>query len=202
MFHHFQGELTYLDANIAVIDCGGVGYALTVSAQTAASLSGKQGQKVFLFAQLQVREDAMELFGFSRKEELQAFKQLLTVSGVGPKAAVGILSVLTVEQFVSAVHCGDSKALSRAPGVGAKTAARIVLDLKDKVSAEGISKSGISQEDLAVSSPAGSSAASDAANALLVLGFSRPEIHRVLSKVDPSLSVEEMIREALKLLNA
>ncbi len=201
MFHHFQGELTYLDANTAVIDCGGVGYDLTITTQTAAALSGKQEQKVFLFSHLQVREDAMELFGFFRKEELQAFQQLITVSGVGPKAAIGILSVMTVEQFVSAVHVGDAKALSRAPGVGAKTAARIVLDLKDKVSADTVSKNGVSMDDLA---PVGknTSAASDAANALLVLGFSRPEIHRVLSKVDPSLSVEEMIRDALKLLNA
>lgn len=201
MFHHFHGELTYLDANAAVVDCGGVGYALTITSQSAAQLSGKINTKVLLFSYLQVREDAMELFGFCKKEELQAFKQLITVSGVGPKAAVAILSTLTVEQFVFAVTCGDSKSLSRAPGVGAKTAARIVLDLKDKIAGElGAKESNVFEE--VQLTPNVKNATADAANALLVLGFSRPEVNRVLAKVNPALSVEEMIRDALKLLNA
>ena len=139
MFYHLQGELCLADATGAVVDCGGVGYQVTISANTANALSDKLGQKVKLFTYLAVREDGVELFGFRTREELSCFKLLITVSGVGPKAALSILSVMTPDRFSFAVCTEDAKALAKAPGIGSKTAARIVLELKDKISKDTVS---------------------------------------------------------------
>lgn len=200
MYHHFHGELTHLDAANAVIECGGVGYLLCVSAQTASRLSAKLNSRVMLYSYLQVREDAMELYGFLEREELEAFRQLIQVSGVGPKAAISILGVLTVSQLAQAIATEDAKAIARAPGVGAKTAARIVLDLKDKFGA--ISGQASGADVLTATAPAqtASAAKADALNALIVLGFSRPQIQQVLATLDPGLGVEELITQALKRL--
>lgn len=198
MYHHFHGELTHLEAGSAVIDCNGVGYLLSVSMQTAGKISSRVNQKVLLYSYLQVREDAMELYGFADKEELRAFKLLISVSGVGPKAALAILSVLSVEQFARAVASSDSKALSQAPGVGGKTAARIVLELKDKI---GVEISSVTEGTPIVPSMQENANTSEALNALLVLGFSRPLAAQVLREVDPTLPLEEMISQALKRLN-
>ncbi len=198
MYHHFHGELTHLEAGNAVIDCNGVGYLLSVSMQTAGKISGRVNQKVLLYSYLQVREDAMELYGFADKEELRAFKLLISVSGVGPKAALAILSVLTVEQFARAVASSDSKMLSQAPGVGGKTAARIVLELKDKI---GMELSASSNGEVIVPTVQENANTLEALNALLVLGFSRPQASQVLREIDPALPLEEMIAQALKRLN-
>lgn len=198
MYHHFHGELTHLEAGSAVIDCNGVGYLLSVSMQTAGKISSRVNQKVLLYSYLQVREDAMELYGFADKEELRAFKLLISVSGVGPKAALAILSVLSVEQFARAVASSDSKALSQAPGVGGKTAARIVLELKDKI---GMEISSVTEGTPTVPSMQENANTSEALNALLVLGFSRPLAAQALREVDPTLPLEEMISQALKRLN-
>ncbi len=198
MYHHFHGELTHLDAQSAVIDCNGVGYLLSVSTQTASKISAQINQKVLLYSYLQVREDAMELYGFAEKEELRAFKLLITVSGVGPKAALSVLSVMSVQQFARAVATSDSKALSKAPGVGAKTAARIVLELKDKIGKE---MGDVPAVEEAIPAMVQNANTSEALNALLVLGFSRPLASQVLSEVDASLPLEEMIAQALKRLN-
>ena len=141
MFYYVKGELVMTDPQSAVVDCGGVGYKLTVSMNTLSRLT-ELGKKVCLYTHFSVREDAVELFGFYDTEELYAFRLLISVSGVGPKAAIAILSLLSPAKFAVAVSTGDTKTLSKASGVGAKTAARIVLELKDKVSATAVADDG------------------------------------------------------------
>ena len=128
MFYHVRGILVVCESGFAVVECGGVGYSLTISLSTAERLGSKMNQEVRLFTHLAVREDGVELYGFATKEELSAFRLLISVSGVGPKAAMSILSQLSTEKFAYAVSTEDVKTLSRAPGVGAKTAARIILE--------------------------------------------------------------------------
>ncbi len=197
MYYHVNGELCLTEAHSAVIDCGGVGYKLTVSNTTLAAISSKLGEMVKLYTYLAVREDAMELFGFYSVQEHSAFCQLITVSGVGPKAAISILSTLTPEQFAAAVCSSDTKTLGRANGIGAKTAARIVLELKDKLAKEFGS-------DVVTATPAGvvsSGKLSDAVNALLVLGYSKSEATSALSGIDSStMPLEALITTALKRL--
>ena len=200
MFYHLQGELCLADATGAVVDCGGVGYQVTISANTANALSGSLGQKVKLFTYLAVREDGVELFGFRTREELSCFKLLITVSGVGPKAALSILSVMTPDRFSFAVCTEDAKALAKAPGIGAKTAARIVLELKDKISKDTVS--GIGANMSAPAAPQGkqeSGKLSEAIDALTVLGYSRSESLDALKNLDLSkLTLEQTITAALK----
>ena len=205
MLYHIRGELNLCEGNLAVVDCGGVGYALTVSLTTAERLSSLVGSEVFLFTHLQVREDGVELFGFGGKEELSAFRLLIGVSGVGPKAAMSILSFLTPDRFAYAVCTEDTKTLSRAPGIGAKTAARIVLELKDK-----ISKDQMAGDLASLKAPVGSPPVKDtasgklgeAADALSVLGYSRAEINDALRAIDTStLSLEGIITAALRRFN-
>ncbi len=201
MFYHLIGELVTTEPNAAVIDCGGVGYKLTISQNTLAKLSSQKTdkKKVRLFTHLAIREDAVELFGFFEQEELNAFKMLITVSGVGPKAAMGVLSIMTPEKFALAVGTSDAKALSKAPGVGGKTAARIILELKDKIAKE-LSAADDGESDSGFAA-VGSDKYGDAVNALLVLGYSRSEAMTVLRGIDvPALSLEEIIKESLKKL--
>ena len=201
MLHHLKGELTVCDAGFAVVDCGGVGYALTVSTGTAEKLSPLLGEEVFVFTHLQVREDGVELYGFGSREELSAFRLLITVSGVGPKAAMSILSTMTPDRFAFSVCTEDAKALSRAPGIGGKTAARIVLELKDKISKDQMSGDLASIKDTSpLKAPAGASGKlGEAQDALSVLGYSRAEIADVLRGIDVSaLSLEEIIKAALR----
>ncbi len=197
MYYHLHGELCLAHSHTAVIDCGGVGYKLTVSNTTLSAISHKIGEKVKLYTYLAVREDAMELFGFHSVEEHSAFKQLISVSGVGPKAAISVLSTFTPEQFAAAVCSADTKILGKASGIGAKTAARIVLELKDKLAKEYGS-------DVIVAAPVNVSAGgklSDAVNALLVLGYSKSEATEALSGMDSSaMSLEALITAALKKL--
>lgn len=198
MFYYLEGRLSLPALNTAVIDCGGVGYKLTVSGSTRQEISTKVGQNVRLYTYLSVREDAMELYGFSDEREQAAFEQLLSVSGVGPKAAVSILSVLTVERFCKAVLTGDVKAISAAQGVGGKIAARVVLELKDK-----LAKSlGVNVEELPSASEAGAPDPGDALNALMVLGYTRAEAMAALRKISVAgKTTEELIREGLQILS-
>lgn len=197
MFYHLKGELILTEPNAAVIDCGGVGYRLTISQNTLAKLSSSKINKneVRLYTYLAVREDAVELFGFFEQEELSAFKMLISVSGIGPKAAMSILSLMSPEKFALAVGTSDTKALSKAQGVGAKTAARIVLELKDKIAKELAAEDGNVHSDEVLEN----NKYNDAVNALLVLGYSRSEAMTVLRTIDiQALSLEDIIREALK----
>ena len=206
MFYYLSGKLTLLKNDLAVIDVGGVGYKLTISGTTyeamPANRSVKDPPTVKLFTYLAVREDGLELFGFSTETELATFKLLITVSGVGPKAAMAILSHLTPEKFALAVCTDDRKTIAKANGIGPKTAARIILELKDKMMKE----SGGALPEVGNVSAASAQAPSrgklsEAVDALVVLGYSRAEAMNVLKDIDTSaLELEEIIRVSLKKL--
>ena len=198
MFYYLSGILAHREAGLAVIDCGGVGYKLTVSQNTLAELDrlASRSDRVKLFTYMAVREDDVELFGFYTEEELSTFKLLLGVSGIGPKAAMGILSAFTPEGLARAVTTEDTKAISRANGIGAKSAARIVLELKDKLSYSG--DTGIAQAPVTRTVQKTNSALTEAAEALTALGYSRAEVNGVLAKLNTDgLPSGEIIRLAL-----
>ena len=198
MFYHISGELVAIESNTAIVDCNGVGYALTVSLNTQNSL--RIGQKVKLYTHFSVREDGVELYGFFDTEERDAFKLLITVSGVGPKAAINIMSAMTPQSFAAAVINGDAKLISKAQNVGAKTAARIILELKDKV------QKGVTYDDgdsplVTEVSSLGSEKLSEAQNALMVLGYKQSEALAALKGIDvKQYEIEDIIRLALKKL--
>ena len=203
MFYYVNGELAYRDINTCVIDCSGVGYKLTVSQITSESLVSKLGQKVKLFTYLAVREDGVELFGFGSNEERACFNQLITVSGVGPKAAMSILSVMTPDRFSIAVCTEDTKSISKAPGVGAKTAARIVLELKDKISKDmmSVSPKSVGASSLATVNVPANSNLSEATEALMVLGYDKNTVLDALKGIDTvNNDVANIIKSALKKL--
>ncbi len=200
MIHCLTGELIILDAlsMTAVIDCCGVGYKVAITGNTLTKLNNPAAsakEKVRLYTYMAVREDAVELYGFYTTEELDTFRMLIGVSGVGPKAAVAILSIMTPAALSAAIQAEDAKALSRAQGVGGKTAARIVLELKDKFA----KKLFAAIPETAGAAPAAVSSGhlSDARDALLVLGYSRSEITAALQGQDPASDTEEIIRKAL-----
>ncbi|HEX2937376.1 MAG TPA: Holliday junction branch migration protein RuvA [Ruminiclostridium sp.] len=195
MIYSVSGILTHVEPGFAVIECGGVGFKCLTTSNTIGKLP-KTGEKTRLYTYLNVREDALDLFGFADDRELQCFKMLITVSGVGPKAALSVLSEMTPEKFALYVASSDSKALQRAQGIGVKTAQRIVLELKDKVSGEQAAL-GFKQEELPVSA---SGNIEEAISALMVLGYSRSEAASAAAKSDSSLSVEEIIKQSLRLL--
>lgn len=202
MFYYLNGELALRDVNTCVIDCNGVGYKLTVSMITSDSLASKLGQKVKLFTYLAVREDGVELFGFGTNEERHAFNLLTAVSGVGPKAAMNILSIMTPERLAMAVCTEDIKGISKAPNIGAKTAARIVLELKDKIAKEmPLSSADTATVGSTVSSKAMATGnLAEATEALVVLGYDKSSVIKALSGIDPSLDVGMIIKAALKKL--
>ena len=134
MFYYLKGELALCKSNLCIIDCGGVGYQLTVSLNTSDKLLTKEGTTVKLYTHLAVREDGIELFGFSSIEERETFHNLISVSGIGPKVALSILSYFTPDKLALAICTEDVKSIAKAPGIGPKTAARIVLELRDKIS--------------------------------------------------------------------
>lgn len=192
MFYSLKGTLEFFDANIAVISCGGVGFRCRITVNTARKLP-PVGQEVFLYTHLNVREDALELFGFAEQSELACFKQLTTVSGVGAKVAGSILSALTPEQVAAAVASGDHKAFTRASGVGPKMAQRIALELKDKVNAF------TDGSPLPAGVPSASGNAEAAAKMLSsMFGFQVSEASALVAKLDSELSPEEMVAAALK----
>ena len=206
MFYFIKGPLVMSDLHTAVIDAGGVGYKLTISENTYRALPRMgAGGIVTLYTHLSVREDGVELFGFENERELSSFKMLLSVSGVGPKAAMAILSLLTPEKFALAVCTEDRKTISKANGIGPKTAARIILELRDKLMKERDIDDDLSTAILDHSAEAAGAPArgklTEAQDALLVLGYSRSEAQSVLKNIDTqALSVEDIIKEALKRL--
>ncbi len=195
MFYYLNGIVAEREANLAVIDCGGVGYACATTNYTLSQL--KKGEKAKLYTFLNVRDDAMELYGFISQNELQSFKLLLSVSGIGPKAALAILSAITPADLAMAVVMGDEKALTAVSGIGKKIAQRIILELKDKLAKE---QASFSPE--AGGMPAAAIAgdkAREAAAALAVLGYSSAEVAAALKGIDmAALPLEETIRQALK----
>ena len=204
MFHYLRGLLTLVGPTFAVVDVGGVGYKLTISENTRASLPAPsmvpgKASEVRLFTHLAVREDDVELFGFTSEEELTAFKRLLGVTGVGPKAAVAILSILTPQKLAIAICTEDQKAISKASGIGAKTAARIILELKDQLSKESLMPDQISAGDLVAPAAGQSGKLSDALDALMVLGYTRADAQNMLRSIDVEhLEIDAIIRQALK----
>ena len=197
MIYSLNGEVTHLEQNLIVVECGGVGYACR-STSTAVSRA-VIGKKLKLYTYLNIREDAAELFGFSDESELNCFKMLLSVSGVGPKVAIAILSDLKPQEFALAVVNDDSKTITRAQGVGSKLAQRIILELKDKLKKDS-SFASADMPKVNLSAPA-SNAASEALTALMVLGFSNSQAQKALSGLPEELSVQELVKEGLKRLS-
>ena len=206
MFYYISGKLAMANPSTAVIDVGGVGYKLTISENTYNSLPPRHtvdAPNAKLFTYMAVREDGIELFGFASEQELSSFKLLLTVSGVGPKAAISILSLLTPEKFALAVCTEDRKTISKANGIGPKTAARVILELKDKLIKETDLSEAAQASFTESASPArtNSGKLSEAQDALMVLGYSRSEALSVLKNIDTqSLGLEEIIKKSLTLL--
>lgn len=206
MFYFIRGALSLLRPSLAVVESGGVGFKLTVSDRTYDVLSpaAADNKEVKLFTHLAVREDDMELFGFSDEQELDTFKLLTSVSGVGPKAAMAILSCFSPEKFALAVCTEDKKSIAKANGIGPKTAARIILELKDKMMAENtlptLGDAPASAASVSVASLSGGNV-SEAQEALLVLGYNRTQVLSVLHTIDTSaMGTEDIIRAALKKL--
>jgi Holliday junction DNA helicase RuvA len=202
MFYYIEGKLAHLDYGFAVIDANGVGYKLTITQNTyesmPAHLSVAEAPTVRLYSYMAVREDGIELFGFASEGELEAFKMLITVSGVGPKAALAILSVFTPDKLAITIMNEDTKAIAKANGIGAKTAARIILELKDKLHADASADGG--ETIVAAPSAASGNHSAEAIDALMVLGFNRSAALDALKGIDPTEELEDIIREALKKL--
>lgn len=191
MIDHIRGKISYKEPNLVVIECGGVGYACRTSLQTASAV-GAVAEEALLYTRLIVREDEIALYGFAERSERGCFDQLTSVSGVGPKAALAILSDFTPDRFALAVAAGDFKQFTKTKGIGAKTAQRIVLELKDKV-AKSVQSAGLPAAPMTV----GNGNLEEAMSALQVLGYSQSEVAGVLSVLDPALSSSELIRLAL-----
>ncbi len=200
MFYSLTGKVIKKELSFVVIECGGAGFLVNTSRFTLYDLPDDKSAAT-VYTHLNVREDALDLFGFSTEYELDWFRMLITVNGVGPKAALAILSELTVDELALAISAKDVKSITRASGIGPKIAQRIILDLKDKV--------GSIVPDGDFFSDSGKIAAatempntSEAVAALTMLGYSQSEAATAVSKIDPSLSVEAIIKQALKLLSS
>ena len=193
MIYYVSGPVALLEPGLAVIDCAGVGYGCRITAYTASKL--KLREKTRLYITESIREDAYDLYGFESREEQRCFELLTNVNGVGPKAALSILSSGGPQNFTLAVMTGNEKLLTAAPGVGKKIAQRIILELKDKLG-------GASELDFSAGSVAAAPAANNAVGlataALQELGYGPAEISAALKGVDPNASTEEMVRYALR----
>ena len=196
MFYYLDGTVAELLPHLAVIDCGGVGYACRTTNTTLSRL--KKGQRGKLYTYLNVGEGVFELYGFATANELNSFKLLIGVSGVGPKAALAILSSATPESLAMAIVTGDEKALTAAPGIGKKIAQRIILELKDKMAGETGGTLDFTGGNT-VNVSAFTSNATEAAQALAVLGYTSGEVAAALKGIDvEGLPLEEIIRQSLK----
>jgi Holliday junction DNA helicase RuvA len=192
MIYSVKGVITHIEQNLAVVEANNIGFACRTTANTLSNL--KTGAEAQLFTYLHVREDAVELFGFAGHDELRSFKLLISVSGVGPKAALSILSELTPQNLVLCVAGGDSKSLTRAQGIGAKIAQRVVLELKDKIDIN----DSFNVEDVAGSAARAMPAPTEAIAALNALGFTTSQAAKALEGADRSLPTSELVKLALK----
>lgn len=197
MISSLRGKLIFSGKDYVVIECGGVGFKCTASLNTIARLP-KTGSEVFLHTFMTVKEDAIDLFGFYSPEEVECFKMLISVSGVGPKMAIALLSEFPPDRLMLLIASGDAKSLTAASGVGNKLAQRIVLELKDKVG----SISGSTDADIkSVGNAAVHSNSKEAVSALVALGFSQSDASLAVGRLDQSLTTEELIKSALKELS-
>lgn len=194
MYYYLNGDLAYCDLQTAVVDCGGVGYRCNITANTYREISGKD--RIKLYTYLHVKEDALTLYGFSEEQEKQFFLHLISISGVGPKVALSILSEMLPETFAAAVLAGDHRQISKANGVGPKLAQRICLELKDKMAKTDVKIS----EAQAAAAVADKEAMEDAAAILATFGYGKHEISQALEKCTADNS-QDLVRQALRLLS-
>lgn len=197
MFYSLTGKLVYMEPGMVAVECGGVAFYCSTSMNTQKNMP-RIGETTTVYTHLNVREDALDLFGFATKNEMHCFKMLTGISGVGPKVALAILSEMTPESVAMCAASGDSKSFTRANGVGPKLAQRIVLELKDKVKKMGAVSTELPLTGGDTGVVSASRNAEQAVQALCVLGYSQSEAAQAVSKLDASLSTEEMIRLALK----
>jgi len=193
MIYSLRGRLIYTDVNSVVIECGGVGYKCTASVKTLSALP-PIGNEVMLYTYMAVREDSVDLFGFYDTAELDFFKMIISVNGIGPKIGISILSDFTPEQMAFFITASDAKSIAKASGVGPKMAQRIVLELKDKVSSSGISANDLTS--IGNVAPVGN--ASEAIEALMAIGFTQGEAAKAVAKFDPQTPTQQLIKEVLK----
>ena len=195
MFYHIEGKVTELEPGLAVVDCGGIGFAINATMNTISGL--RSGEKAKLYISESIGDNNFDLYGFLTKSERRCFEMLISVSGVGAKAAMSILSHTTPEGLALAVMTGDEKTLTAAPGIGKKIAQRVILELKDKIGKDMGSSASVSAP-VGVSA-GGSDALNDAAAGLAVLGYSSAEIAPVINKLDTaSMTAEQIIKTVLK----
>ncbi len=197
MFYSLTGKLIYMESGMIAVECGGVAFKCLTSMTTQKDMPAI-GANVTVFTHMNVREDALDLFGFSTKAEMECFKMLTSVSGVGPKVGLAILSEMNAERVALCVAGGDSKSFTRANGVGPKLAQRIVLELRDKVKALTVPGAKASDGGLAAGVISASRNAAEAVTALSVLGYNPSEAAEVVAKFDSTLPVEELIRLSLR----
>ncbi len=198
MFYSITGKIVYSDPSTVALECGGVAFKCSVTLNTLKEL-GRRGETTTLYTYLSVREDALELFGFSNEQELEFFKMLLNVSGVGPKAAIAILSQNTPNALALSIAAGDVKAITRAQGVGPKIAQRVVLELKDKMAKLAPQQISAREVNAGAQINMGGNI-SEAVSALAALGFSAADAARALGGEDPAAKVEDLIKIGLKKL--
>ena len=194
MFYYIKGILSELWQEKIVIEAAGVGYMLSVSTSTASKLAQSRGKEVTVYCAMGQKDDLPELYGFISADELELFKKLVTVSGIGPKGAMSVLGIMSAEQLISAISSGDHRQISRAPGVGAKTAQKIVLELKDKIRKTYGDVSAVPEQN------ADTAELAAVVDTLMVYGFKREQIERALSQVDRTLPTEKLLGETLRVL--
>ena len=199
MYSYIKGELAEVNTDHIVIDVGGIGYMIYIPAQSLNYLPGI-GEMLKVHTYLSMREDAMILYGFLTKDDLEMFKLLITVSGIGPKGGLAVLSTLSSDDLRFAVLSGDSKAISKAPGIGSKTAQRVIIDLKDKLSLEDAFEKKLEHENEKINVSSNSQVKNDAVMALNALGYSSTESLKAVSKVEitDDMDVEDVLKAALK----
>ena len=198
MIASLKGKIILKDLNYIIVECSGVGFKCFVT-QTTHSKSGQVGDDVFLYTYMSVKEDAIDLFGFSELGELEAFKLIISVSGVGAKIGLAPHSHFTYESLMLNIASGDAKSLTAASGVGIKLAQRIILELKDKVGSIAVSDEAVS-EIKAVGNASSNTNSKEAVEALVSLGYSLSEASLAVGKLDQSLDIDALIKGALKLL--
>ena len=199
MYSYIKGELAEINTDNIVIDVNGIGYMIYISSQALDYLPAI-GETIKVHTYLYMREDAMILYGFLTKDELEIFKLLITVSGIGPKGGLAILSTLSADDLRFAVLSGDSKAIAKAPGVGSKTAQRVIIDLKDKLSLEDAFEKKLEHENEKINIASNSQVKNDAVMALNALGYSSSESLKAVSKIEitEEMDVEDVLKAALK----
>lgn len=198
MISSLNGKLILKDVNFAVIECGGIGFKCAITSNTYSSL-GAVNENAFLYTYLSVREDALDLYGFSDPAELNMFKLITSVSGVGPKIGLAMLSELSPDKVSLYIASGDAKMLTAANGVGLKLAQRIILELKDKIGS--VSSSDVLDSVKSIGNASSNSNTKEAVEALVSLGFSQSEASLAVGRTDGNLPVDDIIKQALKMLS-